>query len=464
MALINIYKMQFCRLFANYSVCFFIFFSFLLSGCSKIFIGYEEEFAQYNAAYLKNECNSAFLEEKLASEKDVLLWSEMGGSFKRKCKDYIASNFYFDKAENEYKLSVDLESIGGKTARIIGENFTNENIASYRGSVFESIMVNTYKGLNFMSLGRSDLARVEWNRALDRQRRARLNYRRQIEKEQRELEKKVKEENIRSIDRKKVENDVYKKYSQGMFKNFQAYPDFLNPFTTYMAGLFFLSENDVQKAWNLLRDCVAMDPKNLQFRRDFQLAEDLAQGKKIKKYVWLLYENGIIAQKDEFHFDLPLFLSRDKSVLVNMSFPILKERPASYPFLLLNGQKTEVVADMDRVAKTEFHINLPVIITKAVMRTISKTVMQAQLGEKNEVLNLGFKMFNVLTNHADVRSWQSLPKNFQSVRIENTGRHCILQTHSGKVLERLQIPIDKNVFIFLSSSVPDHFVIHTVLF
>ena len=464
MVLINIYKMQFYRLFVNSLVHFFIFSSFLLSGCSNIFVGYEEEFAKYNAAYFQNECDSTFLEEKLASENDILLWSELGGSFKRKCKDYIASNFYLDQAEEEYKESVDLESMGGKTVRIIGENFTNENIASYRGSIFESIMVNTYKGLNFMSLGRPDLARVEWNRALDRQRRASLTYRSQIQKVQRDLEKEAKKDDIQHIDRKSVENAVYKKYSQGMFRNFQAYPDFLNPFTTYMAGLFFLSENDVQKAWNLLRDCVAMNPKNLQFRRDFQLVEDLARGKKTKNYIWLLYENGMIAQKDEFRFDLPLSLSKDKSVLVSMSFPILKEQPASYPFLLLNGQKTELVADMDRVAKTEFHINLPIIITKAVARTIIKTVMQAQLGEKNELLNLGFGMFNVLTNRSDIRSWQSLPKNFQSVCIENTGRYCILQTHSGKVLKKLQIPVDKNAFIFLSSSVPEHFVVHTILF
>ncbi len=443
---------------------FFLLFSFFLSGCGNIVVGYEEELARYNAVYSNNECNSTFLEEKLHSGKDILLWSEMGGSFKRKCKDYAASNFYFDKAEKEYKYSVDLESMSGKATRIIGENFTNENVASYRGNIFESIMVNTYKGLNFMSLGRLDLARVEWNRALDRQRRARLNYRRQIEKEQRDLEKKAKKEDIQGVDRKKAENTVYRKYSQGMFRDFQAYPDFVNPFTTYMAGLFFLSQNDVSKAWNLLRDCVAMNPKNLQFRRDFQLVEDLAQGKKTKNYIWLLYENGKIAQKDEWRFDLPLSSNNNKTVWLNMSLPVLKERSSSYPFLFLNGQKTELVADMDRVAKTEFRMKLPVIITKAVVRTISKTVMQAQLGEKNELLNFGLGVFNVLTNRSDVRSWQSLPKNFQAVRIENTGKACILQTPSGTVLGKFHIPFGKNAFLFLSSSVQEYFVIHTVLF
>ena len=89
-------------------------------------------------------------------------------SLKRKCKDYEASNHYFDRAEKYYKEEVDLENFGEKTLKSVGTILTNENLTDYHGNVFEAIMVNTYKGLNFMSLGKQDLARVEFNRALDR--------------------------------------------------------------------------------------------------------------------------------------------------------------------------------------------------------------------------------------------------------------------------------------------------------
>ena len=65
----------------------------------------------------------------------------------------------------------------------------SDNIVPYLGEEYDGIMINTYKALNFMALGDNDLARVEFNRALDRQRRAKEKFAKEIAKIKDEMDK-----------------------------------------------------------------------------------------------------------------------------------------------------------------------------------------------------------------------------------------------------------------------------------
>src|SRR3546814_12943453 len=48
----------------------------------------------------------------------------------------------------------------------------NDNVMPYSPAVYDTVMLNTYKALNFWQQGDHENARVEWNRTDDRQRRA----------------------------------------------------------------------------------------------------------------------------------------------------------------------------------------------------------------------------------------------------------------------------------------------------
>lgn len=91
-----------------------------------------------------------------------------------------------------------------------------------------------------MSVGDFKNARVEFNRALDRQRRAKDTFKKEIDKKIISLKKQ--DENLTKIalDSKSVKT-VTDVYDKGIFLNFKAYPDFVNPFATYMSALFFYS-------------------------------------------------------------------------------------------------------------------------------------------------------------------------------------------------------------------------------
>jgi hypothetical protein len=119
-----------------------------------------------------------------------------------------------------------------------------------------------------------DLARVEFNRALDRQRRAKEKFNEEIRKLQAELEK-DQENDLEKDQENGLENDQEKNsFSKSNVENpetqellaqkypnlynFEAYPDFVNPFATYLAGVFFNLVRDHAKAVDLLKESYGM--------------------------------------------------------------------------------------------------------------------------------------------------------------------------------------------------------------
>ena len=70
---------------------------------------------------------------------------------------------------------------------------------------------------------------------------------------------------------------------------------------------------------------------------------------------------------------------------------------------------------MDRIVKIEFKNKLPLVLLKTITQTITKAVIEASMSSKDELLGIGAELYNILTSRADVRSWVSLPKNFQTL-------------------------------------------------
>lgn len=315
-----------------------------------------------------------------------------------------------------------------------------------------------------MSVGDFKNARVEFNRALDRQRRAKDTFKKEIDKKIISLKKQ--DENLTKIalDSKSVKT-VTDVYDKRIFLNFKAYPDFVNLFATYMSALFFIADKDYKKARDLLKENIAMDPNNQVFKDDFILVSNLLRNKNLKtNYIWVVYENGKSIRKNEMRIDVPLFIVSENVPYIGIVFPVLEEQNSSYTFLKIKNKKTNSVSDMDRVIKTEFKTKLPLIITKSLIRTTLKTITTYSAMQENEFLGYGFAVFNVLTNKTDVRGWVSLPKNFQVARINNDGKNLDIISPDGKVIKNLSIPKGKNAIIYINSPIEGVNSVHDILF
>jgi hypothetical protein len=412
--------------------------------------------------------NFKALSEKLKkSPKDDLLWYLDAGVITRYAKDYNSSNFFFDKSEDKIK-QYDKEVLAGKILANVGAVLTNDTFMDYRPKIYEGIMVNTYKGMNFLSEKDFGNARVEFNRALERQRRAKEFFQKEISQQKKKIEKeeeaKLKKKKINTNQVKQATNNsktksaIEKRYSN-LFA-FKPYPDFINPFTSYMSGLFFISAHDYSKAADLLKETYGMIKGNeagaRYVRDDLRYALKMASslGKSRKHYTWIIFANGEGPSKKELRFDIPLFLVTRGMYYTGIALPTFKENPAAFSALIVkNGKKsikTKQVASMDKIIKTEFKKRFPLIMTRAITRTVAQSILQYQL-KKNGGLIGGLigAVYQGFMNRADTRQWNLLPKNFQIARVEMRTSLLNIITPSGEKLVTLNLDTNKNHIVFV---------------
>ncbi|MFH1718366.1 MAG: hypothetical protein ABIF19_13515 [Planctomycetota bacterium] len=405
------------------------------------------------------EESGEFAKSKISnSEKpkgEDLLWSLQAGTVLRLEQSYKESNKYFDGSE-EMLNYFDYQN---KAIDSVASIAINENIAPYVGEEYDGIMLNTYKALNFMALGDNDAARVEFNRALDRQRIAKEKFAKEIAKIQEDIDKEQKKKDSRA--KQNVENPEVDKILSEKYPNlyaFQAYPDFVNPFTNYIAGVFFNLVEDHQKASTFIKESYGMVGDNQYIAEDMAVTEKILDGQgQLRDVVWVIFENGMGPIKEEFRVDLPLFIATDKVKYVGFALPRLEFRSQAYPYLTVRAAdksyQTKIVADMDRIIQTEFKKDFKAILARAIISTTAKAVAQYALdhqGDSNAKLaSVLVAVYSFATTAADVRIWTTLPKNFQVARLPIPADRKISIEPPGGTPLNIEIPACKNALVYI---------------
>lgn len=440
----------------------FVLSAFLFAGCNAP----KSHLAKFNSAFRSDYVgadsflnSTEYAQSKISKSKNPkgedLLWSMQLGCIGRIEQDHEQSNVYFDKAE-EMLNYFDYQNVALDSAASI---VVSDNIVPYLGEEYDGIMINTYKALNFMALGDNDLARVEFNRALDRQRRAKEKFAKEIAKIKEEMDKEEGEKKSRSeqnVENPKIDALITDKYP-GVYE-FQAYPDFVNPFTTYIAGVFFNLVGDHTKAVTFLKESFGMVSDNKYVTEDITVTEDVLDGKvQLKDTVWVVFENGLGPIKEEFRIDLPLFIATDEVKYVGFALPKLKFREQAYPYLSVRAgdqtYNTQIVADMDRVIRTEFKKDFKNTLTRAIISTTAKAVAQYALDKQSDskakLASVFVAMYSFATTAADVRIWTTLPKDFQVARFPMpTDRQVVIEPPGAGPIN-VEIPACKNALIYV---------------
>src|SRR3546814_8621231 len=113
----------------------------------------------------------------------------------------------------------------------------NDNVMPYSPAVYDTVMLNTYKALNFWQQGDHENARVEWNRTDDRQRRASEHFESEIDKQRDEIKK---EENADLVERSVSDSSGALKAAGVDIEHWAPYTGYVNPASLYFHGLYFL--------------------------------------------------------------------------------------------------------------------------------------------------------------------------------------------------------------------------------
>jgi hypothetical protein len=125
--------------------------------------------------------------------------------------------------------------------------------------------------------------------------------------------------------------------------------------------------------------------------------------------VVLLYQNGFAPEKvpSPQWQEIPIFRSRYN-----------KYRAAH---LYLNGEamaRTEVLYDVEKVAKENLDAKYAGLIAKRVGGVVAREVLGNELDKKQQGVGTLFKMAMYMANQADTRSWLTLPQSFQLARVQ----------------------------------------------
>jgi hypothetical protein len=233
----------------------------------------------------------------------------------------------------------------------------------------------------------------------------------------------------------KAERDPkFKSQMQGAYtdlNNLKAYANYVNPFTVYLDGLYFMADavdaSDLERARKSFERVVGFDPGNDYVKQDLATVDDLMNGKPLAPTTYIIFETGCAPVRDQIRIDIPIILANVS--YVGAAFPTLRPQGNYLHRLIVtaNGTNatTSLVASMDSVIGLDFKNEMPIVIIKTVAATVTKAVAAYAVNEaankQNSLLGLasriGTAVAQAAVNIADERTWTTLPKQFQVCRI-----------------------------------------------
>jgi hypothetical protein len=360
---------------------------------------------QYDAALVN-------IEKESESKKDRVLYLLNKGMVLRMKRDFVGSNVALEAA----KLEMDR-----LYAASVSENalsvMVNDSTVSYSGDNYERVMLHLYMALNYLELGDPDSARVE---AL------------QLDAKLREFAEKIPDS--------KYAEDAFTLYLTGLIYEdrgewsdamisyrsaYNVYKKYLSNYSMAMPSMLKLDLMRMAKQQGLKDELK-------QYKNEFgiELQDTKGLAKDQGELVFVL-NNGLAPIKREKAINS---FEASTASMVRIALPAYESRNNNVVAARITvGDKqavTELMEDIDAIAKKNLDAHMPAIIARSVARVVVKAVASKQarqVATKNNSNNneamagmlgaLAFQVAAVVSERADTRSWLTLPSNIQLGRL-----------------------------------------------
>ncbi len=408
------------------------------SAASKI-----EFTEQWNATQFQEAHDTAFGNlTKKGAEKDKIEWGMEASLALRAAGEYQKSIDFFNRVD---ELILEHDSAAEtQISKEAASLFTNLRALPYDGFFYERIMVSVYKGLNYLSLGDREAARVAFRNAYERQRDAVSQFEKKIANEQAALDKatdakdkKNAEKMDKALKDERVQSALEEEYRR--IKELAIYADYVNPFAVYLDGLYYMTNgvdsSDWERAALSLKRVADMNAGHSDFvQQDVALIEKLLSEEisesEIPATVYVVFETGRSASRIQKDVKLPMGFLVPELKDITFPLPNLQENDNYDESLTITAGDTnlttELICNMDSVIAKEFQNNNPAIVSRTIRTVGAKAWATGKASKKiggsfglagSLAAGVGKKAFNKATNKADIRCWSSLPKEFQSARL-----------------------------------------------
>lgn len=375
------------------------------------------------------------LEKKNAGGKDAVLFGLEQGTVLRATGDYAGSQEVFDRTYE--RIEAQRSQADLRLSQESASLFLNPGETEYRARTYDRIMLHTYEALNALALDDPPRARVALNRALQAQRDAVAANARRIEEGEQALATAREEtgtENVQldqTLANPQVRNELDRIYAP--VRDLRPYAPYVNPFTVFLDGVFFLRQgadpSDLERARKSLERVASLVPESPWLQQELARAEQRLAGQSLPPSVLVLLETGEPPRREAERLDLPLFVFGVQEVpYVGIAFPVLRfSRSNPGPLAIRTDQqsaRTETIANLDRIIGTEFEDQQPLVVRKAILSAASKALATYLVREQfkdgstaQALVDLAGILYQVSTNQPDLRSWSTLPREIQGMRV-----------------------------------------------
>ncbi|WP_104695120.1 hypothetical protein [Helicobacter salomonis] len=394
----------------------------LLLGCAHT--QSRDQLPRFHASYYakQNQQADKYAKDIIAKDTKQLntpLWQLQDGVNEFMMGNYKGSLEVLDQANKVFDTHY--RSLEKGIAKLGAATYGSATNIPYEGHMYEWELTNYYMALDYAFMGNLQDARVEFNRTLDRQRRVKEVYTKEIQKHLDKMNADAKQKDagkLQSMTASLSEFDRQLSSRYSNLKQLEAYDGFINPLVSYVAGLFYGVNGDHGKSVDSLKEAYAISKAPL-------IAQDIKRFEKhsTDKMTWVIIEDGAQPTLEEY-----------KNATFNYALPLLKQGKNFHTnFELSTGgknQRFEILSHFDGVVQAEYQKTLPAIKTRAITSAILKTGTEVALKTAGEMapgyggLAAGLAgsimhATNKATTAADTRSSTIFPNTVWVASLEN---------------------------------------------
>ncbi|NQY86964.1 MAG: hypothetical protein HRT51_04305 [Colwellia sp.] len=441
----------------------------LLSGCSAslftdLFSNYSQQMSGVKQAQQQGNFQQAI---SLIPKRSSNNGSYSLGLLEKARLEYLANNN--KQSRQDFAQTYQLVQQSQQGAKIelsrgfenIAAVMSNDNAIRYDIPLYEQSMLHSYQALNY-------LTQQDLSGALVEVRRANL---------------------VQESALKANANSIYASQQSSIAKGFsmdslsEQYPSmsraigkvkngFQNAYTFYLSGLLYEAANQKNDAYIDYKKALEIYPDNRYLQQDvWRLANTLRMTNDISLFrksfsreitkksanasnnnqgqVVFIIENGIVGAKQQSSLSLPIYTSHDDMRFYSIALPSYQNQLSVYSPLSLTYQgksyQAEEIVRLQSLAAKQLQDQLPIIVTRQIVRILAKEEMRQKLTKKGgDVGNILANLYNIASEKADTRSWSTLPDSIHILRLNlSPGTHT-LNIHLNGVSQQIDLSINQN--------------------
>ncbi len=350
--------------------------------------------------------------------------------------------------------------------------FSNPYVFPYRGRAYDRTMAATYQALCLLHAGEGAKARVAMNRALFRQEDARrlATEKARIAAEESKAAAEA-DQHSREAERSEAVQAANAAV-RNLLKDLPAYKDYVNPFTSWLHGAFYLHRaegaGDVERARKSFEIASVMVPNCSAIKAD--LADATAGRAAVSSgetLVYVMHESGRSPLWTENKVHIPLVFLDSRAPIVTAALPELHPVAGQSEITVTAGSqslKGEEIVSVDALAAQEFKDEYPIARNRAIASAVIKGVAgyvankaAQDAAERSDSAGGGLialaalvatNVYTTQSAQADLRNWSTLPKRITLARVRAAAGSEIGLSVDGASPVKHKLPAARAVILF----------------